>query len=120
MQGFSTEQYMDILVNIIKRDPITDLSNEVKYFSIGCLTTLMDIFPTLVNALVNVGLVKGMTTVLQQAMGFIDLSEACIKAFEKVVLENPGAVLRSGAVAVILQQMDFFEHGTQQRIFTII
>jgi hypothetical protein len=55
---------MDILVKIVNRDPITDLSNEVKFFTIQCLTTLMDIFPTLVNTMVNAGLVKGMTTVL--------------------------------------------------------
>jgi hypothetical protein len=34
MSGFQTEQYMDILVKIISRDPITDLCNEVKFFSI--------------------------------------------------------------------------------------
>jgi hypothetical protein len=64
MHGFQTEQFMDILVKIVNRDPITDLSNEVKFFAIQCLTTLMDIFPTLVNTMVNAGLVKGMTTVM--------------------------------------------------------
>jgi hypothetical protein len=120
MHGFQTEQFMDILVKIINRDPITDLSNEVKFFAIQCVTTLMDIFPTLVNTMVNAGLVKGMTTVLQSSLGFIDLAEACIKSYEKIALENPPAVLKSGAVAIILQQMDFFEFGTQQRIFKII
>jgi hypothetical protein len=80
----------------------------------------MDIFPTLVNTMVNAGLVKGMTTVLQSSVGFIDLSEACIKAYEKISMENPPAVLKSGAVGVILQQMDFFEFATQQRIFRIM
>jgi len=120
MHGFMTEQFMDILVKILIRDPMTDLSNEVKFFAVQCLTTLMDIFPSLVNGLVNAGLVKGMTTVLQGSMGFIDLSEACIKAYEKIVVENPPAVLRSGAVACIFQQMDFFELATQNRIFRII
>jgi len=99
---------------------MTDLSNEVKFFIIQCLTTLMDIFPSLVNGLVNAGLVKAMTGVMQSSFGFIDLSEACIKAYEKIAAENPPAVLRSGAVGCILQQMDFFEVGTQQRIFRII
>jgi hypothetical protein len=72
----------------------------------------MDIFPSLVNGLVNAGLAKGMTTVMQGSIGFIDLSEACIKAYEKIVVENPPAVLRSGAVACIFQQMDFFELST--------
>ena len=120
MHGFQTESFIDILVKIINRDPLTDLSNEVKFFAIQCLTTLMDIFPTLVNTMVNAGLVKGMTTVLAQSVGFIDLSEACIKAYEKIAMENPPAVLKSGAVGMILQQMDFFEMGTQQRIFKIM
>lgn len=72
----------------------------------------MDIFPSLVNGLVHAGLLKGMTAVMQNSMGFIDLAEACIKAYEKIALENPPEVLRSGAVGCILQQMDFFEMGT--------
>jgi hypothetical protein len=80
----------------------------------------MDIFPTLVNGLVNAGLAKGMATVMQGSIGFIDLSEACIKAYEKISQENPPAVLKSGAVGIILEQMDFFESATQQRIFKII
>ena len=55
---------MDILVKIVQRDPMTDLSNEVKFFTIQCLTTLMDIFPSLVNGLVNAGLAKAMNSVL--------------------------------------------------------
>ena len=34
MHGFQTEQYMDVLVKIVTRDPMTDLSNEVKLFAI--------------------------------------------------------------------------------------
>jgi hypothetical protein len=44
----------------------------------------MDIFPTLVNGLVNAGLAKGMAVVMQSSIGFIDLSEACIKSYEKI------------------------------------
>ena len=120
MQGFQTEQYIDILVKIVERDPMTDLSNEVKFFAIQAITTLMDIFPQLVNGLVNSGLVKSMTGVLQNSLGFIDLAEACIKAYEKIIHENPPAVLKSGAVGIILQQIDFFDISTQQRIFRII
>ena len=120
MHGFATEQYMDILVKIVTRDAITDLSNEVKFFAIQCLTTLMDIFPSLVNALVQAGLLKGMTNVMNNSMGFIDLAEACIKAYEKIAVENPPAVLKCGAVGSMLEQMPFFEMGTQLRIFRII
>jgi hypothetical protein len=103
MHGFMTEQFMDILVKIINREMMSDLGLEVKYFAIQSLTTLMDIFPSLVNNLVNAGLIKGMTTVMQQSVGFIELSEACIKCLEKVVQENPPAVLKSGAIAVVLE-----------------
>jgi len=101
---------MDVLVKIINREMMSDLAPEVKYFAIQSLTTLMDIFPSLVNNLVNAGLVKGMTTVMQQSIGFTELSEACIKGIEKVVLENPAAVLKSGAIGVILEQVAFFEN----------
>ena len=57
---------------------------------------------------------------MQQSVGFIELSEACIKGLEKIVMENPPAVLKSGAIAVILEQMAFFEMSTQKRIFKII
>ena len=103
MHGFATEQYMDILVKIVARDPMTDLSNEVKFFAVQCLTTLMDIFPSLVNSLVQAGLLKGMTTLMSQSMGFIDLAEACIRSFEKIVVENPSAVLKSGALGTMLE-----------------
>lgn len=120
MQGFPTDQLIEILVKIVTRDALTDLSSEVKFFAIQCLTTLMDIFPNLINALVSAGLVAGLNSVMQTSFGFIDLAEACIKAFEKIVSVNPVVVLKSGTVGTILQQIDFFEVSTQQRIFRII
>jgi hypothetical protein len=45
-------------------------------------------------------------------MGFIDLNEACIKALEKISLENPYAILTSGAMNLVLNMMDFFEITT--------
>ena len=62
----------------------------------------MDIFPSLVNGLVHAGLLKGMAGVLQTSLGFVEVTEACIKAYEKIALENPPAVLRCGAVGLIL------------------
>ena len=115
MHGFATEQYMDILVKIVNRDALTDLSNEVKFFAVSCLTTLMDIFPSLVNSLVNTGLLKGMTQLMQNTMGFIDLAEACIKAYEKIALENPSAVLKSGAIGCVLQHRK--EHMNMDHAF---
>ena len=111
---------MDILVKIVSRDIVSDFSNEVKLFAVQCLSTLMDIFPSLVNGLVNAGLVKGLTTALKGGMQLIDLAEACIKAYEKIVVENPPAVLRSGAFASMLELKDFLDVATQNRIFRII
>lgn len=85
MHGFMTEQFMDILVKIINKQMMSDLGLEVKYFAVQSLTTLMDIFPSLVNNLVNAGLVKGMTSIMQQSVGFIELTEASIKCLEKIV-----------------------------------
>jgi len=53
-------------------------------------------------------------------MGFIDLNEACIKALEKISIENPHAILTSGAMTLVLNMMDFFEINTQKRIIAII
>jgi hypothetical protein len=76
----------------------------------------MDIFPTICNSIVNHGGVRAICDVLERSMGFIDLNEACIKAFEKISHENPVAILTSGAMALCLNMMDFFEHTTQKRI----
>lgn len=53
-------------------------------------------------------------------MGFIDLNEACIKAIEKISIENPYAILTSGAMGPVLNMMDFFEITTQKRIISIL
>lgn len=46
---------------------------------------------------------------MERNIGFIDLSEACIKAFDKISIENPYAILTSGALGLCLNMMDFFE-----------
>ena len=72
----------------------------------------MDIFPNIVNAIVTHGGVKCLAQVLEQSMGFIDLNEACIKALEKISIENPHAILTSGAMSSVMNMMDFFEITT--------
>jgi len=52
-------------------------------------------------------------------MGIIDLTEACIKALEKISGENPHVVLTSGALNLSLGMMDFFENSTQKRILSL-
>jgi len=46
-------------------------------------------------------------------LGMLDLNEACIKALDRIVIENPPAVLKSGAIPGMLEQMDFYNIGTQ-------
>jgi hypothetical protein len=76
----------------------------------------MDIFPNICNTIVLHGGVKCLAQVLEQSMGFIDLNEACIKAIEKISIENPHAILTSGAMSSVINMMDFFEITTQKKI----
>jgi len=85
-------------------------------FVVQCLTNLMDIFPTVCGTIVNHGAVKAVVEVLERSMGFIDLNDACIKCMEKISLENPYAILTSGALGLCLNMMDFFEIPTQKKI----
>ena len=48
--------------------------------------------------MVALTLVTTLCEVMEQSMGFIDLTEACIKAFDKVSAENPVSVLKSAAI----------------------
>lgn len=41
-------------------------------------------------------------------MDLVEVGEACIKAFEKIVVENPATVLKSGAIAILIERLDFF------------
>ena len=104
---------MDILVKMANREVIMDLCGEVKFFVITSLSTLMDIFPQLCNSLVNLGFVKALKTTMNLQLGMIDLNEACIKALDRIVTENPPAVLKSGCIPGMLEQMDFYNAGTQ-------
>ncbi len=89
-------------------------------FTIQCLINLMDIFPTVCNSIVNHGVVKSLATILEGSLGFVDLNEACLKALEKISMENPHAVLISGTIGIFLNMMDFFEYATQARILNLI
>ena len=80
--------------------------------AVQSLINLMDIFPNICNSIINHGGVKGITELLERTLGFDGLNEACIKAFEKISLENPYAILTSGALILCLNIMDFFELNT--------
>ena len=69
----------------------------------------MDIFPTICNSIINHGGVKSICELLERSMGYIDLNEACIKAFEKISFENPYSILTSNALSLSLNMMDFFD-----------
>jgi hypothetical protein len=55
----------------------------------------MDISPNIVGTVVNHGGVQCLCETMINAMHFIELSEACIKALEKISVENPYVVLTS-------------------------
>ena len=80
----------------------------------------MDIFQNIGGAVVAHGGVKSVSEILERTMGYIDLNEACIKFLEKISIENPNAILTSGAIPMILNMMDFFENSTQKKILNMI
>ena len=80
----------------------------------------MDIFPSICNSIVNHGAVKAMYEVMERSIGFDDLYNACIKALEKISLENPYAILTSGTMGLCFNMMDFFENQTQKRILSMV
>jgi len=55
----------------------------------------MDISPNIVSHVVNAGGVNCLCETMATAMHFIELSEACIKALEKISHENPYVILTS-------------------------
>jgi len=79
----------------------------------------MDISPNIVTHVVNAGGVKVLCDTMANALGFIELSEACIKALDKISHENPHAILTSQTLQITLNMFDFFEKTTQSRIVEI-
>jgi hypothetical protein len=120
MHSFQTSAFADALTKIVARPPSTDLSNEVKLFAVQSLTALLDLFPGSVNQVVAGGLLPALQLVLQTSFSFVDLTEAVVKVLEKIVLENPPSVLRSGCLGSLAQQMDFLDANTQAKIFKVL
>lgn len=79
----------------------------------------MDISPNIVSHVVNAGGVNALCETMQTAMHFIELSEACIKALEKISHENPYVILTSQTLQISLNMVDFFEKTTQLKIIEI-
>ena len=131
LSNFAVDQFIIALIDILKRPQESEFTNEINskhnfdkklliVFSIQCLTNLMDIFPNICNSIVTHGGVKQLAQVLERSMGFSDLTESCIRAIEKISIENPNAILTSGTMALVLNMMDFFEITTQKKIISII
>ena len=123
MAGFQTEAFMSSLCKHVNNpEGLTDLSDDIKYNAIQCLTNLIDLFPNVVNYLINAGIVDGLSRAVRGSFttGFQDLTVNCVRAFEKIVPEAPSAVMRGGAIPVILQHLDFFDSSFQSRVFAII
>jgi hypothetical protein len=57
------------------------------------MINLMDIFPTICATIVSQGAVICIVEVMERSMGFIDLTEACLKGLEKISTENPYVIL---------------------------
>jgi len=58
----------------------------------------MDISPNIVSTVVNAGGVNSLCETMANAMHFLELIEACIKALEKISVENPYVILTSQAL----------------------
>ena len=67
MSGFQTEQFMDCLCRHLNNESLSDLGDDIKYNAVQCLTNLIDLFPNVVNHLVNAGLIKGLTNSIRSS-----------------------------------------------------
>lgn len=97
--------------HVNNQEALSDFSDEIKYNAIQCLTSLMDLFPNVVNYLINAGIVDGLSRAVKSSFttGFQDMTVSSVRAFEKIVHEAPSAVMRGGAMPIILQHLDFFD-----------
>jgi len=53
-------------------------------------------------------------------MESIELEEQCIKFCEKISLDTPREILRSGVLVMAVNFMDFFDKNMQVRILQLI
>ena len=83
---------------------------------------MIDLFPNVVNYLINADICGGLTRSVKSSFntGFQDLTVNCIRAFEKIVAEAPSSVMRCGAIPAILEHLDFFDSSIQSRVFQLI
>jgi hypothetical protein len=52
--------------------------------AIQSLTSIIDIYPTHLTYLLQLGLVPALKETMESSMGYMDLVEGCIKFFEKI------------------------------------
>lgn len=93
-----------------------DISNEIKYMTIQCLNTLLDIWPQHTNTMVSLGIIAKMNEVMNETVGFMELAEACITVYEKISHESSGALLRADVAINCLNIFYFFDKTTQNKI----
>ena len=68
MAGFQTEAFMASLCKHVNNpEGLTDLSDDIKYNAIQCLTNLIDLFPNVVNYLLNAGIVDGLSRAVKSS-----------------------------------------------------
>lgn len=80
----------------------------------------MDIYPQSIGNMIKEDLIKHMCDTMEQTMGDTMLAEFCIKTFDKISLENPQAVMKSQAITMSLNMIDFFDVATQAKILTLL
>jgi hypothetical protein len=119
LRNLPLEETISALIKILERPILTDFTTEVKYHAVLSFTNLMDISPNIVSHVVNAGGVNALCETMANALGFIELSEACVKAIEKISHENPYVILTSQTLQITLNMIDFFEKTTQSRIIEI-
>ena len=84
MAGFQTEAFMSSLCkHVNNQEALSDFSDEIKYNAIQCLTSLMDLFPNVVNFLINAGIVDGLSRAVKSSFttGFQDITVSAVRAF---------------------------------------
>jgi len=87
---------------------------------IQCLNIIIDIFQTHIPHLIATGLLAACAETMKESAGFVELSEECIKIFERMSHESPRPVLKSGVLLLCLNIFDFFDSNVQNKILQLM
>ena len=117
MNDFSIDAYVEAINAIINSPTYSDVSSEIAFHSISSLISIMEIFPSSVNTIINKsnenGSIIGALSSKIQNLEYIDVAEKAIKALERISLESAASVLNGANLDLIFNITDFFELNTQ-------